>query len=278
MKNIKFKSVAIISVVALLVIGFCTWQNNDIVITNYVYKSSRIEDDLSGYKIAQISDLHNKTFGKDQKKLLNKLLGVKPDLIVITGDIIDSNHTDINMALRFIKGAVEIAPVYYVTGNHEFWVEDQARDTLIKGMEQYGVTMLDNRVVNMSGVGDKGFYLVGLGDNNLADNTLKHLNTQLDRSKLRIVLAHEPQYMEYYRDAGADLVLSGHAHGGQFRLPFVGGLVAPDQGFFPKYTSGMYVNGSTTMIVSRGLGNSIIPVRIFNRPEIVTITLQNYEG
>lgn len=115
--------------------------------------------------------------------------------------------------------------------------------------------------------------LVGLDDRHLADETLKSLIRDCDSNCLSVVLAHEPQYIEDYSNAGADLVLSGHAHGGQFILPFIGAVVAPDQGLLPEYTEGRYDMNHTTMYVSRGLGNSVIPVRLFNRPEIVCIDL-----
>lgn len=274
MKKKKVRKIIILVFMGIFVLFFCIWQNNDIVVSNYKYKTSLIGSNLNGYKIAQISDLHNKEFGKNQKNILIILEKENPDIIVVTGDIVDSSHTNINIALEFIKGAIDIAPVFYVTGNHESWLSNNDRDKLMKGMEQDGVTLLDNKAINLEKENGDGFYLIGLSDNNLSDNVLTTLSTYLDSSKPQIVLAHEPQYFDNYSTAGVDLVLSGHAHGGQFRLPFIGGLVAPNQGFFPKYTSGTYLKNNTTMIVSRGLGNSIIPIRVFNRPEIVIVSLQ----
>lgn len=274
MKNKIFKRLVILSILSLLLIIFFIWQNNDIVISNYVYKSSKLDNNLSGFKIAQLSDLHNKEFGKNQKKLLDILVDEAPDIIVITGDIVDSKNTDIDIALRLVKGATKIAPVYYVTGNHEHWLNDEDRNALLQGLQQYGVTLLDNKAVTVGKETDKGVHLIGLSDKNLSDSTLETLCSNTSSEALKIVLAHEPQYFENYDVAGADLVLSGHAHGGQIRLPFLGGLVAPNQGFFPKYTSGTYIKNNTTMIVSRGLGNSIVPIRVFNRPEVVIVTLQ----
>jgi predicted MPP superfamily phosphohydrolase len=272
LKKIINKKLVIMFIVIVFIIIFCIWQNNDIVVSNYEYKTEKISDNLDGYKIAQISDLHNKEFGKNQKRLLQILKGEDPNLIVITGDVVDSRHTDIDVALEFVKGAVDIAPVYYVTGNHEYWLINDDWNKLMQGLEQYGAIILDNEVIEMGNV-DR-FYLIGLNDNNLSDDTLNNLCSNLDSDKLQIVLAHEPQYLNNYSEAEVDLVLSGHAHGGQIRLPFIGGLVAPDQGFFPKYTSGTFIESDTTMIVSRGLGNSIVPIRVFNRPEVVIVKLQ----
>ena len=148
------------------------------------------------------------------------------------------------------------------------------------GLIGAGVVILDDQVVEISR-GDAKFRLVGLDDKSLADGTLRTLlnNAQnvahedSEKKEFTVVLAHEPQYLARYAGTGVDLVLSGHAHGGQFRLSFVGGIVAPDQGFLPEYTAGEYYMNGTEMIVSRGLGNSVIPVRLFNYPEIVCVDL-----
>ncbi|MHB1153882.1 MAG: metallophosphoesterase [Eubacteriales bacterium] len=270
----KKNKYGIIFIIILFIISFSIWQNNDIIFSDFEYKTEKINDSLDGYKIVQISDLHNKEFGKHQIRILNIIKDIDPDLIVITGDIIDSNHTDIDIALAFVEGAAEIAQVYYVTGNHEYMIDYKSRNILMQRMEQCGVIILNNETVEIVNEFGDGFYLVGLDDNFLSDNTLMNLSAALDINKLRIVLAHEPQYLTNYARAKVDLVLTGHAHGGQIRLPFIGGLIAPDQGLFPKYTSGTYIENDTTMIVSRGLGNSLIPVRVFNRPEIVMIELR----
>ncbi len=274
MKHKKFKRLVILSILSLLLIIFFIWQNNDIVISNYVYKTSKLDNSLNGFKIAQLSDLHNKEFGKNQKKLLDILVDEAPDIIVITGDIVDSKNTNIDIALKLVKGASQIAPVYYVTGNHELWLKDEDRNALLQGLQKNGVTLVDNKAVTVEKETDKGFHLIGLSDRNISDNTLETLCSRINSEEMKIVLAHEPQYFENYCDAGVDLVLSGHAHGGQIRLPFLGGVFAPGQGFFPEYASGTYIKNNTTMIVNRGLGNSIVPIRVFNRPEVVIITLQ----
>ena len=192
----------------------------------------------------------------------------------------DSNHTNVDRAVQFVDEIVKICPVYYVTGNHEYWLEKSEYDELMDGLIGARVVILDDQVVEISR-GDAKFRLVGLDDKSLADGTLGTLlnNAQnvahedSEKNEFTVVLAHEPQYLARYAGTGVDLVLSGHAHGGQFRLPFVGGIVAPDQGFLPEYTAGEYYMNGTEMIVSRGLGNSVIPVRLFNYPEIVCVEL-----
>lgn len=282
-KYLRILSITTLTLLFLLI--FCYAQNNYIVTTKIAYKNDKIPNNFNGYKIAHISDLHNKQFGKNQSYLLKKIQKEKPDMIVITGDLIDSNHTDIKVAMEFIKGAVTIAPVYYTTGNHEYWSGKYAE--LSDQLQKAGVDILDDSSVRIE-KSNEYIYLLGLSDpafttSDYLDNnttyqnyqkieTLQNLLTTKEES-LYILLSHRPELFPIYKDQPVDLVFSGHAHGGQFRLPFIGGLVAPNQGLFPKYTSGSYVEDNTTMIVSRGLGNSIVPLRLFNQPEVIIVTL-----
>lgn len=268
----KRKKTIILVIIAVVLIPFFIWQNNYLSESFYAYDISDIDPKLDGMKIAQISDLHNKKFGKEQSRLLKKLKNYQPDIIFVTGDVIDSNHTDLDVALEFLQGAVEIAPVYFVIGNHEMWLDSHTLDTLKKEMEALGVYYMDNECLSIP-YGETSYNLMGLDVDNLYGGNLEKCLEEEDKEKLTILLAHEPQYFQRYCDLKMDLVFSGHAHGGQIRLPFIGGVVAPDQGFFPQYTEGTYEEGETTMVVSRGLGNSIIPVRIFNFPEIVYVEL-----
>jgi predicted MPP superfamily phosphohydrolase len=272
MRKIPHKKILILILIIIILIPFCLYQNKHLVITTYTYESEKLGADLDGYRIVQISDLHNAEFGKENKKLLETIRSCSPDIIIITGDLVDSNHTNVERAVAFVKEAVKIAPVYYVTGNHEYWLDPSENEQMMQGILAAGAYDLDDEAVRIE-KGDSSFLLVGLDDQHLSDETLKNL-LQEQKNELSIVLAHEPQYLQNYANAEADLVLTGHAHGGQIRLPFVGGIVAPDQGFLPEYTSGQYNSADTEMIVSRGLGNSIIPVRLFNYPEVVCVELR----
>lgn len=272
MKKIPHKKILILMLIIIILIPFCLYQNKHLVITTYTYESEKFGADLDGYRIVQISDLHNAEFGKENKKLLETIRSCSPDIIVITGDLVDSNHTNVERAVAFVNEAVKIAPVYYVTGNHEYWLDPSENEQMMQGILAAGACDLDDEAVRIE-KGDSSFMLAGLDDQHLSDETLKNL-LQEQKNELSIVLAHEPQYLQNYANAGADLVLTGHAHGGQIRLPFVGGIVAPDQGFLPEYTSGKYNSTDTEMIVSRGLGNSIIPVRLFNYPEVMCVELR----
>ena len=272
MRKIPHKKILILILIIIILIPFCLYQNKHLVITTYTYESEKLGADLDGYRIVQISDLHNAEFGKENKKLLETIRSCSPDIIIITGDLVDSTHTNVERAVAFVKEAVKIAPVYYVTGNHEYWLDPSENEQMMQGILAAGAYDLDDEAVRIE-KGDSSFLLVGLDDQHLSDETLKNL-LQEQKNELSIVLAHEPQYLQNYANAEADLVLTGHAHGGQIRLPFVGGIVAPDQGFLPEYTSGQYNSADTEMIVSRGLGNSIIPVRLFNYPEVVCVELR----
>ena len=271
-KNIKHKRVLIFGFVCVCFVLFFLYQNKHLVVDNFIVQSEKISGDLDGFKIVQISDFHNAYFGRDNDKLLAIIKNQNPDIAVITGDLVDSNHTNINRALEFAQRVQEICPTYYVTGNHEYWLDEKDLDILLSGLRDSGITILENECVNID-KGDSSFALVGLDDRNLSDNTLTNI-LQDYKSEFTVVLAHEPQYITNYSGEKVDLVMSGHAHGGQFRLPFMGGVVAPGQGFNPQYTEGEYKMKDTTMIVSRGLGNSIIPVRLFNYPEIVCVELK----
>ncbi len=272
-KRFDRKKFIIWAVVIIVMIVFCIYENEHLVVTNYAYVDEKIGKELENYRIVQLSDLHNKSFGKDNSRLLDMVYELDPNMVVITGDMIDGNHTDIDVALKLAKKLTDRYPTYYITGNHEYFVSDEDRMTLVNGLRDAGVVALDNEIVEIN-VEDEHFKLVGLDDNHLNDGTLDKLTGTISDDELIIVLAHEPDYFEKkYSKTDADVILAGHAHGGQFRLPFIGPVIAPGQGFNPQYAEGSFELNSTTMIVSRGLGNSIIPIRLFNDPEIVCVDL-----
>lgn len=272
----KTKRILIVFILLILLTGFCYVQNGYLVVTHYTYVSEKISGDLAGYRIVQISDLHNATFGKDNQRLVKKIEVLNPDMIVITGDMVDYNRPNVDVALDFATQAAKICPTYYITGNHENWLSEGDKQRLLKGLSDAGVICLSDETTDIK-VKNSTFTLIGLNDESLRGNTLQNLVKNQDEAQLQILLAHEPQYLEKYAMSKVDLVLAGHAHGGQFRIPFVGGLVAPDQGFFPEYTEGVHVDGQTTMVISRGLGNSVVPLRLFNLPEVVCIDMNGGE-
>lgn len=272
-----FRGKAVVFGIVLVIAIFCIYfGNNSVVVSRYSVKSDKIPDSFNGFKIVQISDLHNAEFGKDNKSLLQPIADAEPDIIVITGDLIDSMKTDVDVAVSFAEEAVKLAPVYYVNGNHEAAVPGEYKK-LKDGLEMAGVTVLENETTDIAVASDV-IKLTGINDPSFQDASEADYGQVLDEltydEAYRILLAHRPECPELYADK-ADLVFSGHAHGGQFIIPFIGGVIAPNQGFFPKYYKGIYKFGNTEMVVSRGIGNSIIPVRINNKPEIVVTTLMS---
>lgn len=257
------KILIVIAVIALLTV-FVYYNNTHLVITEYDYTNAKLPESIDGYCIVQISDLHNAKFGKDNEKLLEKIRICSPDIIVITGDMVDcSGHTNIPIALSFASAATDICPVYYITGNHEYYLSEEQRNTFLSGLMASGVIILNSESIELV----EGVRLIGLDDNDLFHDFSNLIATE----EFNIVLAHEPQRIKNYASSNADLVFSGHAHGGQIRLPIIGGLAAPDQGFNPEYSEGLIHYNNTDMIISRGLGNSAFPFRIFNYPEIVCV-------
>ena len=272
---------AVVAAILLALVIWTAWGNTALELNAYTISSERLPEAFDGYRIAHVSDLHNAEMGNDNEKLLDMLREAKPDIIAITGDLIDSRHTDIDIALRFTKAAMEIAPCYYVTGNHEARVSEY--DELKAGLIEQGVVVLEDAATEISLDGDT-ITLIGVNDPSYQTDYLFGDSETVMNGKLQeisdaengftILLSHRPELFEIYADNNMDLVLSGHAHGGQFRLPFVGGLVAPNQGLFPKYDAGLYTEENTNMVVSRGIGNSILPFRFINRPEVSMIELK----
>lgn len=247
-------------------------QNTDLRASHYVFRSPKVSEALSGYRIVQVSDLHNREFGRDNKHLLALIEAQRPDIIAITGDLMDSYHTKLEKALTFARGVSRIAPCYYVTGNHEHRMSRERLEGFLRGLTEAGIRVLRNEAVEL-GLGG-GFRLSGVDCQQAKTETLTKLMEGRDPAELNVLLSHKPHYAEYYRKAGVDLVLTGHAHGGQWRFPLIGAVYAPGQGLLPAYTDGMYRLGDTVMCVSRGLGNSSFPLRIENKPQLVTVTLR----
>lgn len=269
------RGIGIRMLILLLLIAAAYGANNRIGVTEYDYETDQLAFSFDGFRIVQLSDLHNKIFPKNNETLMREVQDLHPDLIVLTGDIIDaSSHTDIPAAELFMEQIVQIAPVYYVLGNHEHYLSQDQLNPFLDKIAELGVTLLMNETAEITAQNGQHFTLIGMDDYSLQANILKTLADETQED-FQVLLAHEPQYLqENYAPAGVDLVLSGHAHGGQFRIPFLHrGIWAPDQGFFPRMTEGCFTEGKTTMYVSRGLGNSAFPLRLFNHPEIVSVTL-----
>ena len=278
MEYILITAIALIVLASIII--FLYLQNNIIDITQYNIKSN----DCGNLKIVQLSDLHSKPFDK----VLKKTQELNPDIICITGDYINDRCKNKEKMLNFGKELVKIAKVYYITGNHERRLENF--ESIMQELSDIGFIVLLNRV---SVFNDKGFDVSILGlDENQADfddykarkngtfvyKDMSPYFAELEKnSGFKIVLSHFPENFENVKDMNYsqydfDLQLSGHAHGGQFCLPFIGPVFSPGQGLFPKYAKGSF-GDRPKLIVSRGLGNAEFPFRLFNHPEINVINI-----
>lgn len=275
----KKKIIAYLSVLTALGLLLIPGLYNGLCIQKYRIEDERINNTV---RIAHISDLHSCKYGKQEKKLIDAIDSQEPDVILMSGDMFDERTDDENTEY-FLQGIYDKYPCYYVTGNHEFYCGSEIFADEMAMLEQYNVTILsgetetitlNGETINICGVDDPCSYMVD-GTINL-DKQLKSTSQQADNRNYTILLSHRPEMFEKYTDYNFDLVLCGHAHGGQWRIPgILNGLYAPDQGIFPKYAGGLYQSEEMTMIVSRGLAREIPLVpRIYNRPELCIIDLK----
>ena len=294
-----------IAAIVLIVLAVCIWTgNNRLSVSRYEIGIADLDPAFDGLRVVQISDLHGKFFGKDQGRLAKKVARLAPDIILCTGDMVDSRRYREAPVYALIGKLVDIAPVYMTSGNHEWWTAG-GYQRMIPRLERLGAHVLENEKAYIERGGDmlkiigltdpdgpkaKAYYDDLLGAEANPGEPLKeatsgetargeYIEAMLptlmgDKKEPVLLLAHRPEYFPLYVQSGADVVFSGHAHGGQIRIPFVGGMVAPGQGFFPRYDGGVYREGDTSMVVSRGLGNSLFPVRVFNPPDVVLVTLR----
>lgn len=256
-------AVSCIAAVMLLIL-FIYLSNRWLKVTEYSFTFENAPEE--GVKIVHLSDLHAAVFGKDNKRLLQKLREQSPDFIAVTGDIIHKyRERDIAVAKRTIAQLKEIAPVYLVSGNHE--MRSRKWRQLKDDLGSSGARVLENESVQAYGISICGVncaFLKNEAPFSVADGA----------EGFKLLLAHKPEFIDRYAMAGYDLALCGHAHGGQWRFPFTDiGFYSPGQGLFPKYTSGVHSCGNMREVISRGLGNSECPLRLFNRPEIVVIQI-----
>ncbi len=272
---------AIAAAAVLSLLGWAlVWGNTALVTANVLVCSNGIPEAFDAYKIVQISDLHDAQIGENNEKLIAMTAETEPDCIVLTGDFVDSSRFHPERSLSVAESLVKLAPVYYVSGNHEAIIPDADYQALTDGLRALGVCVLEDESAELTRDG-QSIRLIGLTDIGFHPGTLEEkkdtlrsaLSALLPEDEFSVTLAHRPELMDVYTECGAPLVLSGHAHGGQIRLPGIGGLIAPGQGLFPKYTEGKYEENGTTLVVSRGIGNSVLPLRVNDRPQIVVVQL-----
>ena len=279
-RRIRWIRRGVIGAVAITLIVWALYAG--LTVRRYEIKSSKVMGGVS-VRIALVADLHSHVYGEGQQILIDRIVAQKPDLIALAGDIVDDGQPQ-DGARMFLEKAANIAPTYYVSGNHEYW--SGQCDTIKEMIAGYGIVVLENEQVDVSVKGVR-LCLCGIDDPEVLEYTNDpqimamespdELLTRFDdlgSDTVNVLLAHRPERVDAYRQYDFDVVLSGHAHGGQVRIPLIlNGLFAPDQGFFPEYAGGVYENGGQTMIVSRGLSiNPRVP-RVFNPPEIVMVDI-----
>lgn len=268
------KKLLYVCLVIIFIVIFLYVNNHWIVVSEHVYESERVPSSFDGMRIVQVSDLHDALFGKEQEALVQKVKAAKPDAIFLTGDLVDSNRYNLEQSLQAVRQFVELADVYYVLGNHE--VATNKVNEIYEVLSSLGVHVMADESTVLERNGER-LAIIGIEDplmGKSTDEMLEIATASVPQDMFKLLLAHRPEMFDEYVAKSIDLVFSGHAHGGQIRIPGIGGLFAPGQGLLPTYTVGIYEKNKTSMVVSRGLGNSSVPYRIFNLPEIVVVQLK----
>lgn len=284
-KQNKNRKLWIVGIVSLLVVLLLIACDSRLKTVTYTVESDKLSAPV---RIALLTDLHSCRYGENQKNLINAVKAQNPDIVLLGGDIFDDKVPHKNAELT-IKQLAEQYPCYYVTGNHEYWSREVG--AILDIIEGYGIKVLsgecdtievNGQTLNICGVDDPDAE-VYLAEGEPIEWQLKRANEAVQKAEktlgteiFSVLLSHRPELYETYQNYEFDLVLSGHAHGGQWRIPgLLNGLFAPDQGLFPEYAGGKYDYPGGTMIVSRGLARESTPVpRIFNRPELVVVEVQ----
>lgn len=285
MKNKK-----IIFFLILIVVFLYTYSIKKVDITRYTVKSDKVSKQFDNYKIVQLSDFHSKGYKNTTGIIINEIEKINPDIIVMTGDMISWDVENIDELERLINELAPKYPTYYINGNHEELakiLKSKEYENFINDIKNLGVSVLKNNYIelirdeesiNLYEIdipldGPTGLYVT---EEQLDDNYINDVLGKVDESEFNILLAHNPLFIDDYSRWGADLVLSGHMHGGIIRIPIIGvGIASPEKDYFPKYDAGEFKVGNTTMIVNRGIGASSSGLRVFNKPEISVITLKN---
>lgn len=251
-------------------------SRDDLEISRYEVKSQKLPESFDGFKIVQLSDLHGAEFGEDGMGLVEKVKELEPDIIALTGDFV-TDEGDLAAVEKLAARLVKLCPVYFISGNHEFGsgLAVKVRNIL----ERAGVKYLSNEYLTINR-GDDEILLGGVEDplayaDMLSPDELAQKMNDAAPDAFKILLGHRNYWMTEYPELPVDLIFCGHAHGGLIRIPGVGGLIGTDRRLFPDFDAGEYNNGRYTLIVSRGLGNSVPIPRVFNRPEIVCVELSS---
>lgn len=279
---IKYFATVIIICVLLFAVDLILSQKY-ISVTQYTYKNPGIKQ---SFKIVQLTDLHNYQYGTENRRLINKVKNESPDVIFLTGDMLNADEERTDILMNLIQQLVKIAPVYASLGNYEIeYMQLYGNRNLIAQIEEEGATVLDKKYIDIEIKNQKirlgGIYGYVLSPDDKEDPEQTFMEEFQDTDRFKILLSHMPEGLLLWKSMESwdvDLVFSGHVHGGQMRIPFVGGLYDPEEGFFPTYTKGMYECGNGTMVLSAGLGGSRGIPRVNNLPELVVCEIDSDSG
>lgn len=282
MKKKLAVSLCVFAAVAAAFSAYVYIGNTTLDVDEYIISSDEIPPGFDSFRIVQLSDLHDADPDSFSNGFFEQIRSCEPDIIVITGDAVTSYPPSCGNVINMLGELTDIADVYFVSGNHEAREPEQyAR--LLEAFDKYCVRVLDNEAVTLNKDGDS-VNLIGItdpiffGDMDKRRKIIEDKMASLTEDGMyNIMLFHHPEYIDEIAASGTQLAFCGHAHGGQFILPFIGGLVAPGQGLFPEYTEGVYAKGETQMVVSRGIGRSAFPFRVNNNPEIVCVILKKFD-
>lgn len=275
-------NILIVLVAFAILSGLIFLQNTLIEVSKYKIKSDKIPEEFNKFKIVHLSDFHSYGFGKDNIKLIEKINNENPSIIVMTGDMVNKYDRNFEKFLNLAETLSKKYEIYYIIGNHEIRLRNNDLDFIIQKLKKIGIKVLrDEKItimrkkdlINIYGLDiPLSYYKIKNRSSNI-EEVLNAVLNKCNEKEYNILLAHNPLYFDEYIKHNVDLTLSGHVHGGMIRLPFIGALLSPERKFFPKYSSGVYEVNNKKLIVSRGLGHSKPGIRLFNKREIVSITL-----
>lgn len=295
MKKLKTFSVYLIGITVLVFIFFSTVYHTSkslLTVSKYTLTYENLPESFDNYKIVQISDLHNQSFGRDNKNLIKLIDSQSPDLVLISGDSVTITHPDFNNILKLCSYLCEKYTVLYVIGNHEQVLSDETLKNFYSDLSNTGTVVLDNQkyeaVKNGQHINIYGlwYHLRFYREHESIAESMKikcYLTSDIineilgiaDKTEFNIILTHNPAYFESYCNWGSNLTFAGHAHGGLIRIPLVGGIFSPErERLFPPYDAGLFTKENKNMLISRGLGNGDTGFRFFNTPELVSVTLR----
>ena len=288
MRSIIIISIIFILIVIIPVITMIV-SNKVISISRYTINSDKIPNAFDNFKILQLSDLHSKEFGNKNEELIKKIDQENPDVIFMSGDMVNSYDKNFEVFFQLVDNLSEKYSIYYILGNHEENLYDDDINEIINYLKEKNVNVInntkieltkDNEKINLYGLGYNQKYYTQSGnkygnDMQYTENIISEMLGNVNTNEYNILLTHSPLLFEAYSNWGADLVFAGHIHGGVIIVPFLGGLLSPEEKFFPKYYKGEYTLNNSKMIVNAGLGNGRIPIRMFNRPDVSVVTLKS---